>query len=181
MAKSNRHFYRCRSCCHVLAVEGKLETEVTERGARLKVRCLCDGNLELMGRVSRKPGLVLDSERCACDSRCTNAPGPSCECRCGGENHGTGRVVPIEIDAGGVPRLVAEDATECRRRAEEYAAAMEPHRARLQAMRERRAGECYPWNRETPIERALSERLSGIGALRTHKGRLSAIAKLRSA
>lgn len=121
MAKSNRHFYRCRSCCHVIAVEGTLETEVTEHGANIKVRCVCDGKLELMGRVSRKPGLVLDSERCACDARCTNAPGPCCECQCGGENHGTGRVVPIEIDAGGVPRLVAEDATECRRRAEEYA------------------------------------------------------------
>lgn len=178
MAKSNLHYYRCRSCCHVVAVEGKLEIEVTSTGAQHKVLCACEGKLELLGRVGRKPGLVLDSERCACDARCTNAPGPCCECRCGGENHGTGRVVPIEIDAGGVPRVRVEDAAACVARAAEYRAAMEPHRARLRAMRERRAGEFYPFNRETPTERALADRLAGISALRTHKGRLAAIAKL---
>jgi hypothetical protein len=160
----------------VIAVEGTLEVEVTDQGAQYKVRCVCDGKLELMGRVSRKPGLVLDSERCACDARCTNAPGPCCECQCGGENHGTGRVVPIEIDAGGVPRLVAEDATECRRRAEEYAAAMEPHRAELRAMREGRVGH---YNRRPSLdEDRLAGALGRISALRTHKGRLAAIAKM---
>jgi hypothetical protein len=30
-----------------------------------------------------------------CDGKCTGATGPNCDCICGGENHGTGRVVPI--------------------------------------------------------------------------------------
>lgn len=176
MAKSNRHFYRCRSCCHVIAIEGTLEVEVTDQGAQYKARCACEGKLELMGRVGRKPGLVLDSERCACDARCTNATGPSCDCSCGGANHGTHRVVAIEVGAGGVPRIMSLDATECLRRAEEYKAAMEPHRAELRAMREARA---WRYNsRPSCDEDRLARALGHISALRTHKGRLAAIAKM---
>ena len=123
MATTDRHYYRCRSCCFVVALEGKLESTVNETtgGTEYKLRCVCDGKLELLGRVCRaRRGLVLDSERCACDGRCTNAPGPSCDCKCGGGNHGTGRMVPIEIDAGGIPRLVVGAAAEvaaCKARA----------------------------------------------------------------
>lgn len=178
MSQSNRHFYRCYACCHVVAVEGKLEyADRRDGGKEIAVRCLCDGKLELLGRVARKSGLVRDEERCACDGRCTNAPGPSCDCRCGGENHGTGRVVPIEVDAGGVPRVRVENEQECRARAAEYAAAVQPLRDRLQAMRKAREGACYPWNRATPAERSLSDALAAISALRTHKGRLTAIAR----
>lgn len=167
---THRFYYRCFACCHVAAADAKLDTAV---------RCMCDGKLELLGRVSpARRGLVRDSERCACDARCTNAPGPSCDCRCGGENHGTGRVVPILVDAGGVPRLRVDSEAECRARAEEFSAAMAPLRARLRAMRSKRAGEVYPWNRETPQERALSDQIARVVALRTHKGRVAAIARL---
>ena len=115
MPKVNRFFYRCHSCCHVVAVDGELEMVTSANGARVAAaRCACDGKLELMGRVGRKPGLVLDSQRCACDARCTCATGPSCDCSCGGVNHGTGRVVPIEVDAGGVARLGVQDGGACR-------------------------------------------------------------------
>lgn len=174
-----RHYYRCRACCHVVAVEGKLETEQAPNGATVPIaRCACDGRLELLGRVGPKPGLWRDSERCACDARCTNAPGPSCDCRCGGANHGTGRVVPVEVAAGGVPRLRVDCADACRARAAEYAAAAEPHRARLRAMRQVRAdsGRLRP----TWEEQALADALGKIAALRTHKGRLRALAELGS-
>jgi len=39
---------------------------------------------------SRVDGVV--SEKHTCDARCTNAIGPSCECSCGGKNHGKGWV-----------------------------------------------------------------------------------------
>lgn len=172
-----RHYYRCRSCCHVVACEGTLDTQQTANGGReIVARCVCDGKLELLGRVARaRRGLVLDSERCACDARCTNAPGPSCDCKCGGVNHGTHRVVPIEIGAGGIPRLVVADEAACKARAAEYAAAMEPHRAELRALRAARP----EWrNSPTDAEYALSTALGKISALRTHKGRLAAIAKL---
>lgn len=38
-----------------------------------------------------------------CDGRCTNARGPSCDCKCRGENHGSQRVVARTIDAGVIP------------------------------------------------------------------------------
>lgn len=60
----------------------------------------------VMGRVEKKR-LVNAAMRCPCDGRCTGATGPNCECSCGGVNHGTGRLIAVEIDAGGVPRLVA--------------------------------------------------------------------------
>lgn len=178
--KIARHYYRCRACCLVAAVDGALEQITTPRGDReYTTRCVCDGRLELLGRVARaRKGLVLDSERCACDGRCTNAPGPSCDCKCGGVNHGTGRMVPVVIDAGGVPRLqVGADAeiTACKARAAEYAAAMEPYRATLRRMREDRAGSM---RRATFAEDALASALGSISRLRTHKGRLAAIAKL---
>lgn len=165
----NRHYYRCRSCCHVVAVEGKLERETF---------CACNGKLEHLGRVTRAHrGLVLDSERCACDGRCTNAPGPSCDCRCGGANHGTGRVVAVEVDAGGVPRLRVEGVDECRARAAEYDSAMTPHRERLRRIRQERVSN-YPWRRPCPAEDSLANALGRIGAMRTHKGRMRAIADL---
>lgn len=180
MPKINRYYYRCRSCCHVVAVEGELESVRTEHATEYKVRCACDGKLELMGRVCRKPsmGLVLGSERCACDSRCTNATGPSCDCSCGGVNHGTHRVVPIEIAAGGVPRLKVESADDCRKRAAEYNAAMEPLRAKLRKKVEER-----PSWRHTPTrdEDDLRTALGRVSSLRTHKGRLKAIADLMRA
>lgn len=40
-------------------------------------------------RVSPIRGTVTDHE---CDSRCTSAKGPNCECSCGGANHGAAHV-----------------------------------------------------------------------------------------
>ena len=40
-----------------------------------------------------------------CDGRCTGAKGPTCDCPCGGINHGTGRVVVRKVDAGPAPRI----------------------------------------------------------------------------
>lgn len=177
MPAVNRYYYRCRACCHVVAVEEQLGVAATPSGAmEPTARCVCDGKLELLGRVGRKPGLWRDSERCACDARCTNAPGPSCDCSCGGVNHGTGRVVPVEVGAGGIPRLVVACEVDCKARAAEYRAAAEPHRARLRAMREARA-ERYG-SRPSYEERALADALGKIAALRTHKGRLKALAEL---
>ena len=180
--KAARHYYRCRACCHVVAVEGTLVSAPAANGSgatEITTRCVCDGRLELLGRVAKnKRGLVLDSERCACDGRCTSAPGPMCDCRCGGVNHGTGRVVAVEVDAGGIPRLVVGAAAEvdaCKARAAEYAAAMEPHRAALRTMRQDRV---ISGRRPTLAEDQLAAALGSISRLRTHKGRLVAIVKL---
>lgn len=177
---SNRHYYRCRSCCHVVAVEGKLEYTPDDSGRMVcKTLCVCDGKLDHLGRVARSRGLVLDSERCPCDARCTAAPGPSCSCRCGGENHGSGRVVPVELDAGGIPRIKVEDVETCRARAEEFRRAMAPLRERLRRIRQDRLHH-YPMSRVPRAEQQLADAIAQIVALRTHAGRLKAIAKLAS-
>jgi hypothetical protein len=45
---------------------------------------------------------VKVEDRPACDGRCTHACGPSCDCACGGANHGTGKVVQTVVAEGKV-------------------------------------------------------------------------------
>ena len=59
-----------------------------------------------MGEV-KGPRLTQPEDRCPCDRRCTNATGPNCECSCGGVNHGSGRLVSVDVDCGPVPQGVA--------------------------------------------------------------------------
>jgi hypothetical protein len=40
------------------------------------------------GAFKLKYGKGRYSENRKCDARCTNATGPSCDCSCGGANHG---------------------------------------------------------------------------------------------
>ena len=49
-----------------------------------------------MGRV-HKDRLVQESARDACDNRCMGAKGPSCSCKCEGENHGAGILVIVTL------------------------------------------------------------------------------------
>lgn len=49
---------------------------------------------KIMGKVHR--GRLVDVRYAPpCDGRCTNAQGPSCDCQCGGANHGSGRLVEV--------------------------------------------------------------------------------------
>jgi hypothetical protein len=70
--------------------------------AHTGARCDCGGQLEYLGRAKHER-LVIDGMEVPCDARCVNARGPKCECGCMGANHGSGAVVHVEIDAGGVP------------------------------------------------------------------------------
>lgn len=115
-----RHFYRCTLCLSVACTEKKISTYVDEAGWTRHGKCgACDGNLEYLGET-KGDHLTQVQYLCPCDSRCTNAPGPNCDCRCGGENHGTGRLVAVEVDAGGVPRLKVTP--EARKVADEFIA-----------------------------------------------------------
>lgn len=62
-----------------LAPWGKIETPNND--GSLSVACLCGGRARfapLHGRVSEQK----------CGARCMASTGPSCECACGGKNHG---------------------------------------------------------------------------------------------
>jgi hypothetical protein len=96
----NRYFYRCPDCLSVMAVDGSPYAQL---------ECACGGQCEKMGRVYRDR-LVTETERCLCDDRCQCARGPSCNCKCGGENHGVGLVSRVELrDAGRIPVIHPPD------------------------------------------------------------------------
>lgn len=63
--------------------------------------CDCDGPVILMGIVHGDK-FIQHGNRPACDGRCTHAHGPSCDCACGGANHGTGRTVSVVVSEGKV-------------------------------------------------------------------------------
>lgn len=104
LAPVNRWYYRCRLCLSVFAVEQELAPFNAGRGIYQVGQCgACKGWLDSLGRVERDR-LVQDHYRSVCDARCTNASGPNCDCRCGGHNHGSQKVVKVTVDAGGIPQ-----------------------------------------------------------------------------
>ena len=110
---AQRFFYRCGDCLGAFAVDGK-----PVRGAQ----CDCGGSLSYMGRV-KMDRLVVDRVGVPCDARCTGASGPLCDCQCGGVNHGSQRIVILEVDVGGVPRIVSGGEDQAKRfaRRDEFA------------------------------------------------------------
>ena len=115
---TERNFYRCGDCLSVVAVDGR----------RQRLSCACGGTLEHMGRVEGDR-LTKTQYLCPCDGRCTGALGPNCDCQCGGANHGSGRVVEVQVDAG---RAVVRPQNwgQAQRIAEEYRRAVNTARAR---------------------------------------------------
>jgi hypothetical protein len=112
MAAVTRWFTRCTTCLAVAAIDEHPTSEL---------RCgICNGQLENMGRVERER-LVHEHLASVCDDRCTFAKGPICNCKCGGEHHGSKRVVRVVRDAGPVPTVApASGRDQARLNAEEY-------------------------------------------------------------
>ena len=103
-APTQRHFFRCNTCCFVFALELPASPSglYTRHNVALPDGLTCDcgaTRFEHMGRVSADR-LVHEGVRCACDMRCTHARGPDCNCQCNGANHGTHAVVRYRIDNG---------------------------------------------------------------------------------
>ena len=160
----DRWYWRCTDCLGVAAVDGRCAAP----------KCPCGGMCECMGQVS---GYRLTSaiHLCPCDGRCTGATGPSCECQCGGENHGTGAVVRVIVDRGPVPELDAADAAERSARGEAYrhaVTAIEDELDRLYAARLHRRASDAAYMRERKIQRVANE----LRKSRTMAGRAKLIA-----
>lgn len=166
----SRFFYRCVDCLSVSAAHG---TQV------YGLQCaVCRGPVECMGRVEGDR-LKKDGVRCACDFRCTEARGPICVCSCGGRNHGTGLVVKVVEDVGGVPTIAP--AGQCERKAArtaaEWRAARKELNAEINALdASRQAGERLPYAEFTRWLK-LREALTKVNAMRSHSHRLAAVAK----
>jgi hypothetical protein len=127
----------------------------------------CGGEIEHMGKV-RGVSLTYRHLCCPCDARCTNAKGPSCDCKCGGENHGTNLVVEVEKVVGGIPKITPVSYLASREVAREYREAINPLIERRDYLRS------FKWL-ETPLyqERMkLEVVICKAQALRTHAARM---------
>lgn len=101
----SRWIGRCKGCGVTAKVEGRVATTAPTATTRDVAIVAVDGSV-YSTRIYSDASLVL--KRCACDryvllrqvtegtknskhtcgSKCTNATGPSCDCRCKGANHG---------------------------------------------------------------------------------------------
>jgi len=88
-----RYFYRCPHCLIVAALDFQptpyAECDTCRDGERVS-------HMEFMGRVEQDKS-VREYDRPICDDRCTSARGPSCNCKCGGQNHGSHLWITVRI------------------------------------------------------------------------------------
>jgi hypothetical protein len=164
--KVQRHCYRCSECLAVFFVDGK----------RIDVACACGGQAQHLGRVQAE-SLWHDKVECACDSRCTGARGPSCNCKCGGENHGTDAVVEVVVHAGKCRDGWAAMNAPNSEKLAEYRAAYETAKARFVARygTDPRAWLPYEEYRQRETDRTNLHRAHG---LQTHRARMRVLASV---
>lgn len=170
-----RSYYRCADCLEVCALDND--------GGLSRARCDCGGCLQFMGRVC-VDRLVKDEVRCACDYRCIDAQGPVCSCKCGGENHGSGKVVEVVVDAGAVPIVRARwDLSERLRKVEAYRAAVAEAEKRIDrrtggALSAMKAGQYVADKSAWWTATNAQKQLRHARELKVHKLRMAAIAKI---
>lgn len=132
-----RYYIRCCDCLAVAAIDEEVRGyhAISKLDTQPLVCGICGGLFENMGRVSLdKKKLMKEETLCACDGRCTNACGPSCDCQCGGVNHGTGKVIIVQRVVGSVPKATpVADAEKHLKQAEEYRAAVKEAKVRIKA------------------------------------------------
>ncbi len=132
-----RHFFKCRLCLTPWTEEFNEDPLVQRYGnafSKLTTCPFCESLLEkppvrfysYMGKVHREHLEKQAGERSACDARCTNALGPSCDCQCGGENHGTNLTVAV-IQSSAVPSKISPE--KAMERKNEYLKALEEAQA----------------------------------------------------
>lgn len=106
------HLYRCKVRRSDGRCAGVVALEVRDRGRWQEVKYPDGGWHALSDVYAVGSGVALPCPECGhagywdggpvtgtyspdreCDSRCTGARGPDCECQCGGANHGRGRLL----------------------------------------------------------------------------------------
>jgi hypothetical protein len=172
-----RHYYRCSDCLVPMVMEHGISS-----GNPLPA-CACGGKLRYIGIVRRHRVVRLE-DHAVCDARCTNAPGPNCNCRCGGEHHGSGRIVTVVAADLGPAIATALDPEQQITRATEYRAAKAELDAAVLSCRlawafaDRRAG-AYIADGSAYLETSHvhERRVHAIG-LKSHSGRIRALKSL---
>lgn len=173
----SRWFIRCRSCLLVAALDGQSDY-CPSAGRKLNMLCsACEGQIEVMGRVYLDTRLVTDASRCPCDTRCTSAKGPNCDCSCGGKNHGSNLLVQVVVDAGPIPVVTMPTglSAAAQQRAADFKAALERAQFACNALSERRR-ERFLSNDEFRRLYNLERAIRKAKAARTHVGRMKVLA-----
>lgn len=177
---TTRSFYRCPSCLSVVAVD----QPSIRTGEYQRPECsICNRSLDWMGFVQAER-LGYNVQRPPCDARCTNATGPNCECTCKGVNHGSGKLVTVWRDTGGVPKITPPDTEAAARRRDEYLEAKRQVDERLrtafgsEVLSDFKAGNRLPYTQWNQLHQ-IQQQYAGARALRTHTGRLKALAKIQ--
>jgi hypothetical protein len=120
--KYARYFYRCDDCLTVVVTleplkklpkfaDRPVQWPTSADNPMVFAECGCCGGdvTESMGVLKGDYSRVLITTefQCPCDGKCTGAKGPSCDCPCGGKNHGTNAVVEVEVSGRRIPRVLA--------------------------------------------------------------------------
>jgi hypothetical protein len=178
LIRIDRWYLRCADCLSVVAIEEDLR----------KPACVCGGTFETMGRVQQDGRLVEDRLEAVCDGRCTHALGPFCICHCGGLNHGSQRIVHVERDVGGEPRLAPIDREAAIIRATEFRAALALARAAVEGpekiLNDLRNGGRFlgqaEWSRYMVLGR-LRQGIWKAQRMKVHKARMAKLAEIAGA
>lgn len=172
------HFIRCTGCLSVMAIPGGRPPARARCGA-------CNSPIESMGPVR------LDRARMGslttCDARCTMASGPSCNCQCQGKNHGSGIRVGIATQSGGLIRVTPPNPERAQRIAGEWREALHETKGRIA----RNYPMHDPWTKGEEMNpfaagqarkaQAYLDKVNRAETMRTHAGRLEALAKVNAA
>lgn len=190
MPATHRWYIRCADCLSVSMVELPTTSASTASRTIAGWRCICDGRLEAMGYVriyrTAEQLVTRDAEVCACDERCTTARGPSCNCKCGGANHGLGLGATVrQITTDSVPIVTPPgDAEKAAGKAREYREAHAAALARIEASPEypvymaKLAGKWTDRFTDYLQVRDWLADLRSVAKARTHKGRLAKCAAI---
>ncbi len=163
--KPPRFYWKCHDCLTPFAVDGEYRS----------MSCACGGSAWCMGQVT---GARLSKSvfRCPCDGRCTGATGPSCDCSCGGENHGSNLLVEVAVDAGPVPSARVTVDAKSLARAEEYRAAIAPLLAECKRLRSGKWLGNADYSRLCDLEHTIGYARKS----KTHGDRMKALLRLSS-
>ncbi|MFA7329804.1 MAG: hypothetical protein WC326_01905 [Candidatus Delongbacteria bacterium] len=160
MTRTGRHYHKCLGCLLPFVTDAyRLPDGAT---------CSICGSLRFhhMGEVFKVSGQLVAGDAitdCKCDSKCTCATGPECDCRCGGENHGAGMAATFERLASGAVqvKLAVPEKAQARSRlaATEYQAALA--QAQTEEAPFRGCGSGYYWRGERLVREAQASRSHG--------------------
>lgn len=150
----------------------------------------CDTAVEAMGIVTATGGVALTTTDTVCDWSCQSALGPTCDCKCGGANHGDtlARKIVILEHRAKAPVVTVDDPAAAKARAEEYRAAVATATAALKAryvgvdaIMAKKAAGTWLDNREFSIllnYRRAYKILDEAKSMKTHKARMKKLTAL---